>query len=359
MKSIIKTLMLVMLFAVFFQNMAYSMKVTFFLGTATLTRSGKTVNLKVGDAVSNGDIIKTAKNGVVEILYDDTSKITIKGNTTVQIGNKTVKNSGDVSVISGEVNGKFVKLKKGEHKLGTPTTICAVRGTEFNIGVSKGGDSKVELTEGKLDVRNPYGKVELNEGFSVEADVAGEPVSGETEGNLQNWQKAKDESLETNIETQAGKYEKHINNFAQESDASAKKLAELDESTKKASTKEELAVSGDKIVRSEAEIEENMLMNEASKNNIESLRDDYSSRNADIKKKFDDLAKSCNKVQEQQIKNYQAIQKVKEEYKKAYEKIMKKFKDDKSKIFKNLDEFKKNSPMKDENSKSEENPDEE
>jgi len=324
----------------------YSMTVSFFLGASTLTRNGKTISLKVGDIVSNGDIIKTSKNGLVELLYEDSSKITIKGNSVVQIGSKNVKDSGDVAVVSGEVSGKFVKLKKGEHKLGSPTTICAVRGTEFKMGVSKGGDSRIELTEGKLDVRNPYGKVELNQGFSVEADVAGEPVSGENENNLEQWQDAKDESLSTNIDVQADRYETHIKNFDEKSRSSSTELAGLSESAKKASTKEDLAVTGDKIVNSEAEIEENMLMNEASKNSIENLMTDYGAKNKEIKEKFRSLAKSCNKVQEQQIKNYEAIQKVKEEYKKAYDNIMEKYKGDKSKIFKNLDDYKKTSPLK-------------
>ncbi len=351
--SRMKIIMISILFFALLPVFGYSMKVTFFMGASTLTRNGKSVNLKVGDVVSNGDIIKTSKGAVVELLYDDTSKITIKGNTIVQIGSKNVKDSGDVAVISGDVSGKFVKLKKGEHKIGTPTAIAAVRGTEFTMGVSKGGDSKIELTEGKLDVRNSYGKVELNEGFSVEADVAGEPVSGENEKNLEEWKNAKDDSLDNNIESQADKYESHINNFGAESEVSARELAELNESTKNASTKEDLAVSGDKIVNSESKIEENMLMNEASKNSITNLMEDYSSRNTAIKEKFESIAKNCNKVQEQQLKNHEALQKVKEEYKKAYEVIMKKFKDDKTKIFKNLEDYKKTTPIKKDEVKAE------
>lgn len=353
MKSKMKIIMIGILLFSMFPVFGYSMKVSFFLGSSTLTRNGKTVKLQMGDIVSNGDIIKTAKNSVVELLYDDSSKITIKGDTIVQIGSRNINDSGNVAVISGEVNGKFVKLKKGVHKLGTPTTICAVRGTEFTMGVSKGGDSRIELTEGKLDVRNPYGKVELNEGYSVEADVAGEPVSGENEGNIEEWQNARDESLNDNIEAQAQKYETHINNFGEESGKSAKELEELSESTKKAATKEDLALSGEKIINSESKIEENILMNEASKSSIENLMEDYSDKNAKIKDKFQSLAKKCNKVQEEQLKNYQAVQKVKEEYKKAYDNIMKKFKDDKTKIFKNLEDYKKTSPLHKEESKEE------
>lgn len=351
MKSKLKIIMAGILLLSLFPVYGYSMKVTFFLGTSTLTRNGKTINLKVGDNVSNGDIIKTAKNGVVELQYDDTSKITIKGDTIVQIGNKNVKDSATVAVISGNVSGKFVKLKKGEHKLGTPTTICAVRGTEFTMGVSKGGDSKIDLTEGKLDVRNPYGKVELNEGFSVEAEVSGEPVSGEIEGDLSEWENDKNESLEDNIEDQADKYETHIENFGERSESDAKELEGINELTKKAATKDDLAVAGDKIIKAESENEENMLMNDASKSSIENLKEDYGSKNKAIKEKFQSIAEKCNVVQQQQLKNQQAIQKVKEEYKKAYDNIMKKFKDDKTKIFKNLEDYKKTSPLKKEEQK--------
>ncbi len=324
----------------------YSMTVTFFLGSSTLTRNGKSVEIKVGDIVSNGDIIKTAKNGIVELMYDDSSKLTIKGNTVVQIGNKNIKDSGDVAVISGEVSGKFVKLKKGEHKLGSPTTICAVRGTEFKMGVSKGGDSKIELSEGKLNVRNPYGSIDLDQGFSAETDVAGEPVSGENEMNLEQWQESRDKSLDSDIDQQADKYETHIKNFEEESHTSSKDLAELGESTKKVSTKEDLSASGDRIISAESKIEDNMLMNDASKNSIENLMTDYGSKNKKIKDKFRKIADSCNRVHDQQMKNYEAIQKVKEDYRKAYDNIMKKYKDDKSKFFRNLDDYKKTTPMK-------------
>ncbi len=345
MKYKVKVIIVSFLLALF-PLYAYSMTVSFFIGSATLTRGGKSVAIKVGDIVSGGDIVKTQKNGIVELTYDDSSKITIKGDTVVQIGNKNVKDSGDIAVVSGEVNGKFGKLKKGEHRIGSPTTVCGVRGTEFNIAVSKGGDTKVDLKQGRLDVRNPYGKVDLNEGFSAEIDLAAEPVSGETESSLEAWQGGKNSSLERSVETQADKYEKHINNFGEESEKSSKELQSIGEATKRAKTKEELALSGEKISGSEKIIADNMLMNEASKNSVDLLKEDYGSRNTAIKNRFNELAKKCNKVQEQQLKNYLALQKVKEDYNKAYEKIMKKYSDDKSKILKPLEEYKKTNPMK-------------
>jgi hypothetical protein len=346
MRSNLKIIIAGFLLLTLFPIHGYSMKVTFFLGKSVLTRNGKTVNLKVGDNVSSGDIIKTSKNGIVELQYDDTSKITIKGDTIVQIGNKHIKGSGDVAVISGQVTGKFVKLKKGEHKLGTPTTICAVRGTEFTMGVSKGGDSRIELTEGKLDVRNSYGRIDLNAGSSADINLTDKPEEGDIEGDFEEWKSGKDESLEDDIEDQADKYQTHIENFGERSEADATKLETIKESTKKAVTKDDIAVAGEEIAKAESENEDNMLMNEASKSSVEILKEDYGSKNQAIKDKFQSIADRCNVVQQQQLKNQQAIQKVKEEYKKAYDKIMKKFKNDKTNIFKNLEDYKKNNPMK-------------
>ncbi len=345
MKHVIKTLVTGLLILVLFPCFAYSMKVSFFLGKSTVTRDGKTANLSLGDIVGNGDVIKTGKGAMVELLYDDKSKITIRENTVVQIGSLNVKGSLDIAVISGEVMGKYNKLKKGEYKAGTPTTVCAVRGTEFKIAVSKGGDSKIELTEGKVDVKNPYGKIELKKGSSAEVNMAEKPVESDKGKSLGDWQNEKNESLEANIDDQADKYKTHIKSFEDETETSAMELEGLGEFTKNAASKKDLAESGDKIVQSESLIEENMLMTDASKKNIENLMDDYSGKKGKIYGKFEDLAKKCNRVQEQQIKNHQALQKIKEDYKKAYEEIMKKFKDDKTKIYKDLDEMKKKNPL--------------
>lgn len=345
MKHLIKTVMAGLLILLLFPCFAYSMKVSFFLGNSTVTRSGKTAALNLGDIVGDGDVIKTGKGAMVELLYDDKSKITIRENTVVQVGSLNVKGSVDIAVISGEVMGKYNKLKKGEYKAGTPTTVCAVRGTEFKIAVSKGGDSKIELTEGKVDVRNPYGKVELNKGSSAEIGVGDKPLQGENGKSLSDWQNEKNESLNKNIGDQADKYKTHISNFKDETETSAMELEGLGEFTKNASSKKDLAQSGEKIVQSESLIEENMLMMDASKMSIDNLKGDYADKKDKIYSKFENLAKECNKVQEQQIKNHQALQKIKDDYKKAYDNIMKKFKDDKTQIYKNLDEMKKKTPL--------------
>lgn len=317
----------------------YSMKVSFFLGEATVTRDGKSAAIKSGDLIKEGDIIKTGKGGIVEVLYDDKSKITIQQNTVVQMGSKNVKGSSDLTVIAGEIKGKFGKLKKGVHKINSPTTVCAVRGTEFTVCVSEGGDSLVSLKEGSLDIDNAYGEVKLEEGQSVEANLGEEAeVSNETVDS-DEWKNEMNEDVSENIDDRADKYNRHFDRFGQNNEKSSAELKDLSEKTRKASSKDDLEKSGMAIVEAEDDLENDMYMSEASRLSVENLMQDYEGT-----EQYSDLEKAAEKgnaVMEQQKKNYEALQKVKQEYKDAYDRIMKKYKEDKTKIFKNLDDYKK------------------
>ena len=329
-------------FVVFFMllpALGFSMKISFFLGQATVTRNGKSAAVKSGDIIKDGDVIKTAKGGIVEVLYDDSSKITIQENTIVQIGSKNIKGSSDVTIIAGTINGKFGKLKKGVHRINTPTTVCSVRGTEFGVAVSKGGDSMVNLNEGSLDIDNPYGEVQLKEGQSIEAGLGENPDVKDEVLNSDEWENETNKDVAEDIDERAEKYSEQFDQFEANNEKNQIDVKNLSDRTKKASNKEDLEKAGMEITEEEEDIEHDMLMNEASKLSAENLMQDYEGS-----EQFTELEKVSRKgdaVLEQQKKNYQAIQKVKQEYKEAYDRIMKKYKDDKSRIFKNLDDYKK------------------
>ncbi len=322
-----------------FPVMGYSMKVTFFLGQATVTRDGKAASIKVGDLIKEGDVIKTAKGGIVEVVYDDNSKITIQENTIVQIGSKNVKGSSDITVVAGEIKGKFGKLKKGVHKINSPTTVCAVRGTEFTVSVSKGGDSLVNLSEGSLEIDNAYGEVKLEEGQSIEAELGDEPEIVYDTVDSDEWEGEKNEAVSDDIGDRAEKYNEHFDQFGKNNDKSSSEMQGLSDRTRNAKNKEDLQKSGEEIAAAEEDLENDMLMNEASRLSVENLMEDY--EGSEEYSELEKASEKGNAVMEQQKKNYEAIQKVKQEYKEAYDRIMKKYKDDKTKIFKNLDDYKK------------------
>ncbi len=318
---------------------ASAMSVKFFLGQVSVTRNGKSLPVQVGDKIGNGDVIKTGKNSMVELAFDESSTITVQGDSVVQIGSKNLKDSEGVSVVRGEIKGKFGKLKKGEYKIGSPTTVCGVRGTEFGMAVSKDGNTYVALNEGKLAVRNPYKNIDLNQGSSLEADVAGNPETGGIDENPSDWGNQQNSSIEDNLGDSAQKYENYMDNFEERSQKESEDISKLGDETKKAKTKDDLEKSGKDIMNSDSAMEDSMMMNEASISNMNGLADEY--QGSDAAGRFKSAVKKGNAVLEQQIKNRQAIEKVKADYREAYDRIMKKFQDDKSNIFRNLDEFKK------------------
>lgn len=319
--------------------MGFPMKISFFLGQASVTRDGKTAAVKSGDIIKDGDVIKTAKGGIVEIQYDDSSKITIQENTIVQIGSKNIKGASDITIIAGTINGKFGKLKKGVHRINTPTTVCSVRGTEFGVSVSKGGDSMVNLNEGNLDIDNPYGEVNLKEGQSIEAELGENPDVKDEVLDSKEWNNDTNEEVAENIDERAEKYSEQYDQFEANSEKNQSEVKDLSDRTKNVSNKEDLEQAGVDIAEAEEDIEHDMLMNEASNLSAENLMQDY--EGSEQFSELEKVSQKGNSVMEEQKKNYQAIQKVKQEYKEAYDRIMKKYKDDKSKIFKNLDDYKK------------------
>lgn len=320
--------------------LAFSMKVSFYLGKPTVTRDNKSTMLKMGDIIRNGDIIKTGRNETVEIAYDDNSRISIQQNTIIQIGSKNVQGASDLTVIAGEITGKFGKLKKGVHRINTPTTVCSVRGTEFKVSVSNGGDSLVNLEEGALDVDNVYGEVKLKQGQSIEADMGDDPDISDEFVDTNDWQDKKADDLSGNIDERAEKYDSHFKKFGENSDKASSEMQELSDLTKNSSSKEELEDSGKKIAETEEDIEHDILMTEASKLSVENLMKEY--EGTEGYSELEEAAKKGSKVLELQKKNYEAIQNVKKQYQEARERILKNYKGQKDKILKSVEDYRKN-----------------
>ncbi len=324
---------------------AYSMKVSFFLGDVKMERGGRVTSLKMGNTVGNGDVIKTGKGAMVELSYPNNSKITLQGDTVVKIGSSNIKDSDEVSIISGQVKGKLEKLQKGEYRFYTPTTVCSVRGTEFDVAVSRGGDSMISLIEGGLDIENFYGSVELKPGNSVEAEVAGKPSAKRKNLESDSWESNKNKELEKRADRQARKYNRYMNRFDLESSKSSTAINEIGREVAGIESEYGLEKSGEKIIKAEKDTVAYLMLCEASSMNVRSLMNDF--EDSDVYGKFQEAADKSDKVKEQQITNYQAIQKVKADYQEAYGKIMEKYKGDKDSILKGLKDFKKDMFKKD------------
>ncbi len=343
-----KYLVLSFLLVLLLPGIGYPIHVSFYIGDVSAMRDGKRINIAMGTNLESGDLIKTGKGGTVSLVYKDGSKLTVKEKSHIKIGSKNIPGSDNITLLAGNLNGKFTRLKKGQRKVYTPTTICAIRGTEFEIGVSKNGNSRVELKEGKLDINNPYGSQKIKEGTTVESEIARRPEKVSSDSNMDSWREEKDEDFTKNPSNTSSRYENQVNTFKNRLKVQERETRAIGSNVKSARKKEDVLRAGDDLQKNENSIEDDLMLNEASKVTIETIMKDYLIRTDRIFETFERLKKECNKVAEQQRRNYEAIQAVKKAHRQAYEKIIGKFKKDRDSILnpRNRDRIRPDFPEK-------------
>ncbi len=331
----------------------YGASVSFMLGDVKITRGGKTITAELDKKLLAGDMIKTGKDGIATVKYDDGSEVNIQKNSWVKIGDKAAEDKEFVSVVSGVIKAKFSKVSKGEErKVYTPTTVCSVRGTEFIVGVSEGADSQVALTEGKLDVGNPYGTTQIKENQKVEVDVAKAPAAQKgfelSMEDLMNWKANSDAEFQKDPEAKTDSFNDYINTLNQRSQDQTKQIDTLGKKNEDPSKLQKTDIEkgtkeADKLANTATD---DMFLCSATGNSIDGILNRYQKDKKDMYDKYLKIKAESNKVQEQQKKNYEAIMAVKAAYKKAYDEIMGKHKAYKDQIKGKID-LEKVKPKKD------------
>lgn len=113
------------------------------------------VKLTDGVDLFNGDVVKTKAGGRVLLRLRDDSQAIISENTTVEIKDTSSSPRTIFNVLRGKTRIKIEKMggKPNPYRITTPTTVIAVRGTEFDVFV-KGDRTEVFVTEGEVSVTN-------------------------------------------------------------------------------------------------------------------------------------------------------------------------------------------------------------
>jgi hypothetical protein len=117
-------------------------------GTVHLERDGKRIPAQVGMAVRQSDSLITGFDGTAGVTFTDNSLLSVGPNSTLAIDHyafdsTTHAGQFDASLKKGSlavVSGKIVKQSPGAMRVHTPTSIMGVRGTEFAVKVSEGGN---------------------------------------------------------------------------------------------------------------------------------------------------------------------------------------------------------------------------
>ena len=106
-----------------------------------------------GFAVRSGDTIKTGDSSFAELSSDGTI-IRVQPSSTVKLGQTLVqdKPQGSLSLFFGSVRCMMKKLRKsgGGYHITTASSVCAVRGTEFDVFASADGNTLLQVTEGAV-----------------------------------------------------------------------------------------------------------------------------------------------------------------------------------------------------------------
>jgi hypothetical protein len=321
----------VVLFGLSLLTTGNSLEVSYLVGDVKFQRSAKIMPLTMETKLVAGDIVSTGKKSFCTLKYNDGSVVEIRSESKIAVGNENVKGSDYVSLISGTVHGKFVKMQKGGSgsKVYTPTAVCAIRGTEFTIASGGAGDSRVKLEEGMLQVRNPFGKVDIAEGENSEIGIAEKPVADRSEEDIASWNNRKKESFECAPEEAANRYGAYMEKLDGNSKSSSKKISELDKNLTRNTMKGKQALekSNDELAKVDEDLQDEMFLSNNARLSIDGVIESVGQSKESIRSKFLQVKEECNKVAEQQRRNYEALQAVKEAYRKAYESIVKTHRD--------------------------------
>jgi len=180
--------------------------INFMTGDVTATTDGKTIKVNVGDAVTQGMVIKTGAKSVVDIYFNSSViRILEKSSVVMKELVKDLQSNKELSEFYVE-NGKLFskvsrKLVEGEKfSVTSPTAVAGVRGTEFLVE-EENGKSKISCIEGTVAVKEPekadteYVLVEAGKEAEIEK---GKPVSVSDlkQQNLENIRRIKEEIKE-------------------------------------------------------------------------------------------------------------------------------------------------------------------
>lgn len=125
----------------FFSMLAWSAQIgtiTGMTGNVDITPAADTQAraVAVGDAVNEGDILRTKSKSKAEVSFSDGNVLRLAENTRLKISEYMSGKNKNVSVLN-LMRGKILNTVKtvgaigGRYEVHTPTTVCGVRGTIF------------------------------------------------------------------------------------------------------------------------------------------------------------------------------------------------------------------------------------
>ncbi len=141
-------------------------RITFMSGDVTI--NGK--DGAFGAAVTVGDTIATGAKSLAVVQFGETAVVNLKENTQLKIDALMAEKHGDTITIHQKIGSTFNKIarKGSKYSVHTPTSVAAVRGTNFLCSVTEKGSS-IKLSTGRVKII-PVIKGEPEEAAAVVLD---------------------------------------------------------------------------------------------------------------------------------------------------------------------------------------------
>ena len=108
------------------------------------------------ETVAAGQEVRTHRTSTAQLLFSDGSRILINNFSIFRI-DKTGTDETSFMLKLGKIRAAFAGLLSSRVTIRTPTAVCAVRGTVFEIGADDAG-TDVAMAEGVLEVTDKQGK---------------------------------------------------------------------------------------------------------------------------------------------------------------------------------------------------------
>jgi hypothetical protein len=153
------------------------------------------VPAKVGSVLYEKDAIRTDKKSFARIKYSEGTISSIEENSEIVVENFSEKmvtqrklfkkvnvpvKKIKMKLIKGNIFSKIKKLKSGSSfNIATPSSVCGVRGTSFDVANQAGKDAEFKVLEGVVDVVNPEFPdvvVKLNKGQKTSVKKGKKPA---------------------------------------------------------------------------------------------------------------------------------------------------------------------------------------
>lgn len=121
-----------------------------FTGTVEVQAKSSTFWKKAAPKMllKEGEKVRTGKRSKATLLFEDGSRTEVYPDTTLSMSQLAAP--VNLEQTSGRTRNRIKKSGRG-FALRTPTAVCSVRGTEFDVGVADNGDTKLDVMEGVVN----------------------------------------------------------------------------------------------------------------------------------------------------------------------------------------------------------------